>query len=337
MESSPEHHIDWELAGKYLLDEATETERAGFEEWLAADAANARFFASVQQSWEQTGRIGDAELLDREWTAFRERAGMNQAPTRSLRRRLPLWTKIAAAVCLSSLLWLGYEGLQPTHKMRWNEVSTTENERSEVLLPDGSKVFLNRSTQLRYTADFGKNSRELELAGEAYFEVQRDPERPFRIRSGAATTEVLGTSFNIDARHPDDSVRVSVRTGRVAFYMAADSLARLELLPGESGLLLGEARQAQKQIQSNPNYLAWQTRVLRFESRPLPQVFQALERQFQVRIEGQEIFRHCRLTATYEQQSLSQIIDELRLLFELDAEIRSDVVILHGKACSPSH
>jgi len=88
-----------------------------------------------------------------------------------------------------------------------------KGEKKTILLPDGSLVFLNSKSSISYSKDF-KNKRELKLTGEAYFEVKKNPERPFLVETEKIKTRVLGTSFNIKA-YKNSQTMVSVNTGKV--------------------------------------------------------------------------------------------------------------------------
>ena len=89
--------------------------------------------------------------------------------------------------------------------------------RSTIILPDGSKIWLNADSRLKYPASFAANLREVFLDGEAFFEIAKNPQRPFLIRLPKATVKVLGTSFNIRSYGNEDLLTTSVATGKVAF------------------------------------------------------------------------------------------------------------------------
>lgn len=123
------------------------------------------------------------------------------------------WTAVACAVIIISIgsyySFNQYNLSQP----KITSTITYKNDIRLISLPDGTRVWLNQNTEIDYPARFSKNERNVTLKGEAFFEVKRDPSRPFIITSGAVKTTVLGTSFNVRA-YNDNDAQVSVRTGK---------------------------------------------------------------------------------------------------------------------------
>lgn len=335
MKTAPEHTIDWELAGKYLQGETTEAEDTQFNVWLTEDPDHAAFFESVQQIWEQTGMVQDAGLLDGEWQHFLTRAGITQ-PEKAIPmyRRLPMWTRIAASVLLlAGLGWWGQRQLNSPTPVTWSEVATQAGQQSEINLPDGTTVFLNENSRLAYPGNYGTNSREIKLEGEAFFEVARDENRPFRIQSGNSITQVLGTSFNVNAIHATDSVIVNVASGKVALYASNDPTNRVELEKGESGKWTNITKQVQSRKWTTPHFQSWQTGILIFSSTPLPAVYRALEKQYRVSFVMPDGLAACKLSAQFDHQTLDEALRELEIVFQVRHEQIENQIIISGTGC----
>jgi ferric-dicitrate binding protein FerR (iron transport regulator) len=150
-----------------------------------------------------------------------------------------------------------------------------------VSLPDGSSIFLNRNSELTYHSNFGKHSRAVSLAGEAFFDIAHDPSKPFTIDAGKASIKVVGTSFNVITSNPDSAVEVFVRTGKV---MLTDNTGDKSLLlePGFVGTM--DSKVSEKKINSNQNYLSWQTKKLDYNGQTLDIVFRDLKRVYNMDI-----------------------------------------------------
>lgn len=125
------------------------------------------------------------------------------------------WTAAACAVIVLSIS--GYHTFTNSQSSKTEITSTiTFNKDIRLIsLPDGTRVWLNQNSEIEYPSKFSNNKRTVTLKGEAFFEVKRDPSRPFIISSGSIKTTVLGTSFNIKAYSNDTQPEVSVRTGKV--------------------------------------------------------------------------------------------------------------------------
>lgn len=151
----------------------------------------------------------------------------------------------------------------------------------KVSLPDGSSIFLNRNSELTYHSNFGRHGRNVALAGEAFFDIAHDPSKPFTIDAGKASVKVVGTSFNVITNNPDSAVEVFVRTGKV---MLSDNTGDKSLLlePGYVGTM--DSKVSEKKINSNPNYMSWQTRSLVYDGQTLDIVFRDLKRVYNMEI-----------------------------------------------------
>lgn len=123
-----------------------------------------------------------------------------------------LWWKVAAAAMLVVAAGIGYYRL--THPPVKELIVLSGEQRKQVTLPDGSKVFMEPGSSLKYKGDYGKTGREVALSGEALFDVQHDNAHPFIVASPLINTRVLGTSFNIEARDSREA-KVVVLTGMV--------------------------------------------------------------------------------------------------------------------------
>lgn len=164
---------------------------------------------SIKEHWNQ---IPDKGILPDE---IKMRMWRNiQKATLERRRRNYRWISAACAVLL--LLVGGYQSFLHLTPSQQEMIATrTFQQDIRILhLPDGTRVWVNQNTEIEYPVHFAENERKIILKGEAFFEVARDPSRPFIITSGGIKTTVLGTSFNVKA-YEDETTEVRVRTGKV--------------------------------------------------------------------------------------------------------------------------
>jgi transmembrane sensor len=158
------------------------------------------------------------------------------------------------------------------------------NDQKNILvsLPDGSRIFLNRNSELSYRSNFGGRGRNVSLRGEAFFEIAPDVSKPFTINAGDANVKVVGTSFNVITRNSEAAVEVFVKTGKVLLSNNSGSQS-LALEPGYIGTV-GE-KASGKKINENPNYLSWNTGLLVYNGQKLNVVFSDLKRVYNMDIE----------------------------------------------------
>lgn len=162
-------------------------------------------------------------------------------------------------------------------EVKYNELRVPRGGECYLVLDDGTKVWLNADSYLRYPVHFGKNSRQVEIRGEGYFEVKADG-RPFSVDMGCGQVNVLGTSFGVRV-YPQETAMTTLVTGKVAF--AASDGQRIEMAPGEQVRveLNGEVS---KQHVDVDEYVAWRNGWFVFREEPLENVMDMMCRWYDV-------------------------------------------------------
>jgi transmembrane sensor len=193
----------------------------------------------------------------------------------------------------------------------------------EVILSDGSKVILNHNTKLIYPSKFKGENRKVELVGEALFAIVPDPSKPFIIDAGKAAVKVLGTTFNVITKNDNDATEVFVKSGKVQVTDIIGNQS-MTLEPGYLGKI--NIDKSEKYLNTDPNYLAWNTNVLVYDRQKLDVVFKDLKRVYNLDIaaDDPEIL-DIPLSTTFEipsttidNQSQEDIIMTICVAFNLD-------------------
>lgn len=161
-----------------------------------------------------------------------------------------------------------------------NTIATPRGGQYQVNLPDGTKVWLNAATTLKYPYAFAKNERMVELTGEAYFEVSKDRTRPFRIKTGAQLVEVLGTHFNINAYRDEAVVKTTLLEGAVK---VSTRVGTINLVPGEQALLNATNASLSLNDQADTDKeMAWKNNVFSFDNDDLQSIMRQISRWYDV-------------------------------------------------------
>ncbi|MEI6678568.1 MAG: FecR domain-containing protein [Mariniphaga sp.] len=175
----------------------------------------------------------------------------------------------------------------PTAELAMNQLIIPYGKTSEVLLPDGTKVFLNAGSRLIYPENFSGKTREVFLVGEAYFDVKHDLQHPFIVQLNDLRLKVLGTRFNISAYSADNIIETVLAEGKVSMEKNNAGLFDkvTELVPGQ---LASFDRTIQsinlKSVDAN-NYILWTKGLFQFESTDLSRITKRLERYYNIRFE----------------------------------------------------
>ncbi len=329
-----DNQIDYfQLIARYLSGNAADQEVKLLEDWVLSSPENKEQFNAFKKAWMLSGIKNQALGIDaeKEWQAT---AGLffPEAKTVSLevrpQRRIGFYLRAVAAAIV--LVIAGVWVFQYLNRGRSMEFAT-ENAIADNRLPDGSQVAMNQYSLVKFSPKADKKYRRVELAGDAFFEVQRDTARPFVITAQDIEIEVLGTAFYVDAREDQPQIQVIVQSGTVSVsagtqqvILSADEIA---IYDKATGALTERAN-------DDLNYMAWRTGVLVFETADLESVVFDLNRRFHsnISIANPEL-RSCEITATYEQDSLEAIVKIIERTLGLKAEINGQDIVFSGQGC----
>lgn len=211
-------------------------------------------------------------------------------------------------------------------------------------LSDGSVVTLGRESRLRYKKDYeSDSSRHVYLLGEAFFEVTKDPYKPFFVHANEVVTEVLGTSFNVQARKEDTNVVVSVKTGRVSVYSAKEltpSSDRVKngviLLPNQEVMYRREKQSFDRKLVEEPTIVAPSVKQsdFLFDNTPVGDAFTILQEAYGVEIIfNDDILNNCFITAPLGSEPLFEKLQIICRTIGATYEIVDAKVIITSSGC----
>lgn len=319
-----------ELIGRYLRGEATEQERGIIEKWIAEEGPQwlDNYF---DQEWNHPVIESDQTVKD--VMAERVLAGIHsQEQPKTIPAKRTTIRRVAAASFLIAALagwWLvSRQSSSPVTALRWQTVSNDSTGYVKtVILPDSSKVLLNAHSSLRYTINFNDTAREVELSGEAFFEVTHNAERAFIVHAGSLNTRVYGTQFNI-AAYPDESqFRVALKQGSIG--VTGKHLQERKLTPGTLLLFNKTDSTIQLDHQNTSDIGTWASGKLHFYKTPLRDVLLSLERKFGTKFRFDSTLSNQTITASFDLASLQQVLQHLSFVWNLQFDKRRNEIFVH--------
>ena len=233
-------------------------------------------------------------------------------------RYWPVFLRIAASVLLvCGLVLIAYWSFSTWPPFaKYQTVATLDGQTARIHLPDGSRILLNEGSSVRYPSSF--DSREITFSGEAYFEIVKNPEKPFRVLTRNGEIKVLGTIFNVKENR-DSTLYVALTEGSVELHSGTKKTV---LQPGEVGVL--SKGQISVQATNNiANYLSWFNRHLVFENTPLKSITQQLEQIYQVKIVLPDgVIQQARLSFTMDRLPIHKVLEEIALTLHLELKVK---------------
>ena len=328
---------DWEAIARFYAGESSPQESAAVQAWLAANPAesgalNALSDASAKLISATPAGL-DVEAALRKVSSRRDESDVvpidrGRTARRTVQPPVPprRWQRIATLAAASIVLAVGARmiwhstddpGYTPPSSAQ--TFATAVGQRDTVRLPDGSRVVLGPESEMIVAAGYGRGSREVELEGEAYFDVQHDEARPFLVRAGGADIRDLGTTFTVRATN-GQGVRVAVTSGIVSLAPAHSAPnAAVELRPGDAGTLGTDGRTRDERGGAVETDTAWTRGRLVFREASVATVRAELARWYGIDLQMDSSFASRHLSMTFDGDSADRVLEVIAL--SLGAEV----------------
>ena len=305
---------------KYLEKNASPEEIQQLRTWIAQSKQHADYFQEIRNIWDITSG-GDPETIDVKKALEKVKGRINLPPVRKRNteaeeaswkktRFITYFQRIAAILILPVLIALTVyisKSNQQKPLIAFNEVVAPYGMVSNLTLPDGSKVWLNGGSSLKYPTVFAEKAREVQMSGEAYFEVHADKEHPFTVNTGTLKVTATGTAFNVSSLTKSKEETVTLIKGKVS--VANDKIVK-QLLPGQQ--LSYEKGTAEMKITDiDPfQYISWKDGILAFRDDSLEVIFRRLEQTYNVRfiLKDPSINKYT-YRATFKDETLNDILN----------------------------
>ncbi len=271
--------IPYDLLARYLANECSAEEKKEVEDWINLSEENKRIMYEMEHIWKSKST---AYAPDTEYALKKVHQRMEGNQVRKISMRTQMLRIASVLFIAAGLFWIVRNSF--TGNALITETNTT-SQAKEIVLPDGSKVWLNSATTIKYKKNFGRKVRSVSLSGETYFDVTRHPDMPFIIETENSEIKVLGTSFNVKAFDADTLVCVSVTEGLVAFTPKEnDTEQEIKLTAGETGTLNINERKITKQKTLGQNHLSWKSGELVFEGSMLKDAIKEISAFYNIEI-----------------------------------------------------
>ncbi len=246
---------------------------------------------------------------------------------------LRLYTTISryAAILVLPLLFVSIWALLNNKQQKQNdecvmqEIICPVGMRSQVTLPDGSQVWLNSESSIKYSIPFVRENRDVELSGEAFLDVAKNANAPFCIQSGDVKVNVVGTQFNFKSYKNDNKIEVTLKEGKINLNIvsADDERCGAQMIPGDHFVFDKITRKASVQNQDIDKFMGWKDNKLVLDETPILEMKKILERWYGVEIEiADKCIENYKFTTTFENETLEQVLE----LLELSSPIKMEYI-----------
>jgi len=359
-----------DLLLRCLKGEASETELHEAWEWINSEESRKVYFESLRESWivNSINQPVDEGQLRRSWARIMGKTNIRTQVARSTPGRvirdsfnisMP-WTRLVAAVIAAFLLggiaFMQYMKLQSqmNNKESWYTIEAPRGAKSRLTLTDGSTVYLNAGSRLRYPKSFNHNNRDVHLEGEGYFVVAKNKNLTFQVHTPDMIVKALGTEFNVKAYPDENRTETTLVKGSVSIIRQNQGSREIVLEPNQKLSLVHEGvtvKDIEKEIinqttvaqsmqpaatrvriENNVNpdlYVSWKEKRWVLERETLGSLVTKLERQYDVDFKYEdESIKDFHLSGTLEEESIEQVLTAMQLTLPINFKIHHKTVYL---------
>lgn len=300
-------------------------------QWIKTSAQNRDYFKkyiSVINSLERNNKRFNESAS----TAFADFLNITSKETITKSISFYPLLKIAAVIVL--FLGLGYLLSETVFHPINDVIVYNATSMKDQMLPDETKVTVNKGSSLTYPEKFKGEVRTVSLKGQAFFDVARNEEKPFVINVGTVVIEVLGTSFDVSEDDAKQMITVTVETGKVKVTCSELGFEKILEPHQQCSIHLGNNAAIDETVVQNNNHLSWLTGVLDFEETPLEDVIVELNKLYDKDLViGSDLIKNCKLTTKINNYPLPDVIKMLEQTLDLQIIENDEAFVIIGEGC----
>jgi len=338
-----QRNVELELLKKYFSGRCTPEEEKQVESWFSDPSYEKVLKYKILEHWNEFDVSGEPDingkkLLDRVYhQIYRSEWEYNR---KSFLHKAYIKFAKAAAILLIPLLIFGAWYISKTvftKDIGFAEIYSPMGARTHFRLPDGSQGWLNSGSTLRFPVKFVGRTRQVMLTGQGYFDVIKNPDKPFVVDVQNLKIIALGTKFDVLAYPDEKKIDVVLESGEVVINekKKKDKEIRVaELMPGEKVRIDVGKNICHKKKVNTDKYTAWREGKLIFRNDPMPEVIEKINRWYNVEliIKDKEIEDYV-LRATFEDETLDEVLKMMKIISPIDYYVPKRNIKQDGIVC----
>lgn len=366
-----------DIIEKFLSGELDDQQTHDLLNWVEKSKSNSSYFARIKNLWVAAHLENENPTIsvENEYARFRYKqelkTGAEAVDSRESIRSIPMKRCVWFALRIAAIIILLYSiggtitYIEMNSRNSYTEVSTKRGEKTYLALADGTRIWLNSETSLRYPSKLDGKKVKVFLNGEAYFDVAKNPKRKFIVNTASIDIAVLGTSFNVKSYSADNTIETTLEEGKISITGKMGEFhikEPLVLLPNQQATFIKDVQEynvettkipvdektepIQDERETNIEdtkrpeilhsekidsklYTSWKDGKMIFKSERFKDVTQQMERWYDMKIEiTNEELKDIRYTGVFEKETIEQALNALSLSFPFHYEINLNQVII---------
>ncbi|RKR84019.1 FecR family protein [Mucilaginibacter gracilis] len=293
------------------------------------DSTDEEISSGLQSLWDGYSLAEPMELATKFGVLSNIHQQIGVENTRNSRRTN--WWRYAAVLAIPLLIISTYYAAFHQKTKYDFTVLTSEGEKSQLLLPDGTKVWLNSGSKITYANDFSEDNREVRLIGEAFFEVKKDAKHRFVVATEQVNVEVHGTEFNVSAYPDERDTKVSLLSGKISLIDPTNNKTMATMKPGYQVAVNKNLHRWLSYSCDVETEALWVKSVLRFENAAAGEVFTKLEHWYGIKIHIENPDTSIRYGFTLKSESIREMLDLINKITPINYKINGEEVFIRYK------
>ena len=212
-----------------------------------------------------------------------------------------------------------------------NVVMAPSGQKTQLVLPDGTLVWLNSGSRLSYNYQYSTKDRVVYLEGEAFFDVKKDTQYPFIVKAGAVDVKVHGTAFNVSAYADEDDIMVALLRGKVSLLSATDQKLLAYLSPDQEATVSKRSLSCRVESCDASIESSWHHNLLKFDGTPAKEVWKKLERWYGVDIALSNVSPSQAYWFTIKTESLTELLEMINKITPIEYKLDGKEVTIRYK------
>lgn len=318
------YHI---LLEKFLKKEANREEISQLTDWFCQPGTREKLTAFYADKWDKSPAALDVRMQSNMLENIRQEIKPNRRKYVLLLGKILKYAAVIlvpVALGIASYFVASNAGKENSKEMI---VSVDNGQKANLQLPDGTRVWLNSGSSIRYDKSYNRNDRIIALEGEAYFEVAKDKKRPFIVKTNTLSVRAVGTTFDVKAYVNDNTITTTLIEGKVNVF---DDKTTSQLLPNQKITFDKQHRTFEKaQVYDAEIAGLWKNNQLAFDSETLEDIAKILERMYNIQIVfDSEQIKQMRFSGKIKNNSLESVLQLISLTSPIHYNVKDSVVTL---------
>lgn len=322
--------VYYNLMIKFFAGEISDNELIKLKLWLEKSPDNRCVFNEENELWQEVSVHNKLVHFktDTAWIDISSRLGLGKNNSKSVKiltksnfRLLLAAAVFACLVAIGSLsLWISGKSSLRQLVTASTVVATNEGEKAHIFLSDSTEIILNSGSTLKYDFDYNKEERKVKLTGEAFFDVNTNPEKPFIVQLENMSVTATGTRFNVFSFCNEDRVETTLEKG--AIKVSVKGKAPVDVKAGQQVVYFVKSEKVLLRDVTTDTYTSWKENKLRFNDTPFEEVLRRIGRKYNVKFEiTNRDLLNLKYTATFIDESLEEVMQMLKTVSPITYKI----------------